>query len=171
MLNCLQNFNREKVGIPSAVKNDKEVQEQCKVILVINTEIATKVYMIIEGRSVLENAFIYKELTINSDDDNEIIISGNQSEDTMTCNLNKMEQDDKISNNKIISLQEQLNSLKTGRKFDKSNIHFLDNTVATLIKSLEAYQHIQNRFISTFKRDKLKNATFNHFAIITSANS
>jgi len=68
------------------------------------------------------------------------------------------------------TVQERLGVLEEWLKESKGKIASLEERVTSLTLSLEAYHILRNRFLSTFKRDKLGNATEADFRLISEGN-
>ena len=60
---------------------------------------------------------------------------------------------------RVRALEEEVTSQKEKITSHKIKISSLEDRVRSLTISLDAYKLLRNRFISTFKRDKLANAT------------
>ena len=72
---------------------------------------------------------------------------------------------------KVDILENKVTSLEKGAASREEKIASLENHVSDLALSLESYKLLRNRFISTFKRDKLGNATWDDLRIISEGNS
>lgn len=55
LLQHIKNFDSRKVEISLLAKGDKNIKQQCVVILVANTEIASKEKILSEGKKALKN--------------------------------------------------------------------------------------------------------------------
>ena len=68
----------------------------------------------------------------------------------------------------ISELESGVGGLKNFRKETISRIASMESQIQSLSKSLPQYRHVRARFISTYKRDVLKNATDADIEIIRS---
>jgi len=71
---------------------------------------------------------------------------------------------------KIASLESIVASLQSKEASQAKKIASLEDRVSNLTMPREAYKLLRNRFISTFKRDKLHNATREDYKMIAEGN-
>jgi len=71
---------------------------------------------------------------------------------------------------KVNTLETNVTLLQNAAALREEKIASLENHASDLALSLESYKLLRNRFISTFKRDKLGNATWDDLKIIAEGN-
>jgi hypothetical protein len=103
-----------------------------------------------KARDALEQSLKAEDLYVETARDE--LLVGNRRGLNMAHHFRDLDSD-------IAALTEKVKEMKEEITAHKHSIASLEDRLESLTKSLEAYRLLRNRFISTFKRDKLNTAT------------
>lgn len=110
LLQHIKNFDSRKVEISLLAKGDKNIEQHDGVILVANTEIASKEKILSKGKNALKNVISEEKLTLH-DNEGKFVV-GNKTGITIDTSLYSIKHDDKMSEGNIAILEKKLNSFK-----------------------------------------------------------
>ncbi|KAF8249396.1 hypothetical protein K440DRAFT_622050 [Wilcoxina mikolae CBS 423.85] len=129
----------------------------CDAILVARSDLGEEDTMKADAKDAFEQALYEDELHVEVGVTGEMVV-GNRRGLNLATRLCALEY-------KVASQDSEIASLKEDIK-----IVSLEDRVSSLTSSLDAYKLLRNQFISTFKRDKLRNATEADRKIIAEGN-
>lgn len=148
-----------------------EIPEDLKCEAILVTVVETGVdpdKMKTDAKDSLEAA-LKKDLDIRTE--NMVLTIGNERGLQKASKLQELEREEQVSKAKIHSLEKKLEDLITQTETEERSNEILKGRVSGLLESLDTYWLLRNRFISSFKRDKEKNATPSDISIIKAGNS
>ncbi|PUU79218.1 hypothetical protein B9Z19DRAFT_980355 [Tuber borchii] len=157
------------MGTSSKTHCEDQADTECEAILATTIEIGEEEGMRKDARKTWKKA--HKEDEVGIWAENMIVTVGNQRGLQIASWLHTLKAKDIISEAKIASLQEELNSVKSEAQLGERRVKVYQGQVNNLLESLDRYYLLRNRFISTFKRDKQHNATPGDHKIINSGNT